>query len=629
MNNVTGHGQEKNWIINYDVLEDARLTWESLSNFRQRRGRSRDYYRGKPKETVYDRTLKKEVFEDDYIQSQGRIPYKSNQIGPMMRNLKGQMRAFKTQRIAVARNRDGTAEGEMMSEAITEVNDFNRTDDVIDVDAMEENLVGGLYGWKIGYTWQGKLNRYEVAIDLIDPTRMFFNQNIQDRRLVNLKIIGEVHDISLDEIKSQFGETKEERDFIESQYREYARQPHLLPTVTGFSYKDQTNFYLSVDPNLCRLIEVWRKEYRNQNFVHDPNTGLYDVLDVTPQQIAQLNWERANEAIAAGSPEPLPIQIVEKFAPIWRVYFLTPNGLVLHEQDTPYWHQEHPYEIGFASLFDGEIWGLVEDIIDQQRLVNRLITNIDHMFGASMKGIIFVPEDSIPEGISFEQFAEEVVKFNGIIKIKHKPGSQIPQQVTANAIPAAMFTWLGEVQRQFQDISGVQNAQYGQAPQSGTPSSLYQAQIAQSQLNNRDYFDGFYATRRQRDLKAIQLISQYYDEPRWLVVNGRRADGQKRILYNPAKVRDIQWSLVVSDAPDSPNLRMLSEEFLQNLLQQNRLTFRQFLQVSSNPKADTLLQLIDKTDQLMQQMTPEQRQQLLLAAQSGDPDAMAMMSQTQ
>jgi hypothetical protein len=315
------------------------------------------------------------------------------------------------------------------------------------------------------------------------------------------------------------------------------------------------------------------------------------------------------------------------------VYFLDPLGRVLYSGPTPYTHESHPYSLGLVTLVDGETWGMIEDIIDPQRLVNRITTAIDYMFGASSKGVLMVPEDSIPENMTADDFASEWTKFNGVIRYKAKPGVPQPQQVVQNSIPVGLFDWLNIQQQNIMNISAVNGPSLGQTPPSGTPASLYYQQVQQASINNRDYFDSFFETRRQRDLKVCKTFIQYWDDMRYLGVAGRRADGKTTITFDPARVKDFEFDIIISDSPDTPAARQLMEEYLTNLLQQNRLTFKQYLQLSSHPKADVILAVIEKTNPLLAQQqlgAAEQQalaQQLQLAAQSGDQDAIALLQQ--
>lgn len=616
-----------------DILEEARIYWEKLQEFRDRRKRCRNYYRGIGNEKIIDPDTGELVSEDDYISEQGRIPLKINRIRPIILNLKGQFREAKTQRIAFPRNKDDEEAGDMMTEALNYVSNINQITE-IDANAFEEALLSGLYGWKIGYKWFKELNHPDVTVDLINPNRIFFNKDITDKRLNGLRVIGEIHDLDIENLISLFAETEEQAEEIRRLYNyQRAQIPYDFPT--GFQAADLLSFFHTDNTNLVRLIEIWRQEYKWRKYARDRLMGTYELTDLTQEEIDFINKSRVEEALAVGYEPPPPIELVKVYEPVWYYYFLTPQGHVLKSGETPYWHEEHPYVIGFASFVDGEIWGLVEDIIDPQRLINRILTNIDFMFGASAKGVLLVPEDAIPAGTTLEEFASEWTKFNGVIKFKAKPGAPIPQQIVQNSIPSGMFDFFGQMQQELKEISGVQSAMMGSKPDySHMPASLYQQQILQSSITNKDYFDSFFNVRKKRDLMICKLIAQYYDDIIYLAVSGSRPDGRKYIVYNPASTRDIQYDIIVNDFPDNPSARSQMDELLNNLLAQNRLTLRQYLLLSSHPKSQLILKVIEKTNPLLanQAISQEEMGQLALQLQqkamAGDADAMALLEQS-
>lgn len=650
---------------NYDLLYQARLYWNAMEDTRARRARVRDYYRNKPNEVYKDPDTGLMVREEDAIKASGRIPYKMNMMRSILKNLIGQFRSNKTQRMAFPRNREDNEAADQMTEALRYACDVNRTDE-IDVQELEESFIGGLYGWKTGCKWNEELGRHEISVDVIQPTRIFFNRDLSDKRMQELRLIGEIFDMPLPDVVSQFAQTKADEKFLRDLYLSRGNQYLDNPAYDGFQREDAIGFDYPTDPNMCRVIEVWVKEFRWKKYAHDRVHATYDETQFTTAEINELNMRRRIEAEIMGTEAPPEIEVMEKPVSVWTVYYLTPEGIVLHKKDTPFWHKSHPYTIGMASFLDGEIWGLLEDVIDSQRLINRITAAIDYMFGASAKGVLLVDEKMIPEGVKIEDFADQWTKFNGVIAYRAIPNNPtaIPQQITANSIPAGMFNWLGTVQSQMKDVSGVQGASTGADPNSGTPASLYNQQVIQAQVTNRDYFDSFFESRKQRDMKIIKLIMQYYDEPIFIATAGKRADGTKIIRFSPKRVEGLDFDVNLTDTADTPATRQLMEETLMKLMDSNRITFRQWLQMSSHPKADMIERIVEKTNPLLAQaniggdpmqqvqqsmsqtqvdpsgqMIPGQQQpqdptqQLMMQfqqqAQAGDPDAIATLNQLQ
>lgn len=614
------------------LLDEARQAYDARRDFRERRMRSRNYYRNKPNEKIRHPDTGQIVTEEEYIRSQGRFPYRMDQTSGVVGNLVGQFEGYKTQRMAFARNSDDNDVARMGTEMLKHSNQINQTD-IIDSSAFEENLISGMYGWKVGHRWRHQTKRTDTTIDPVDPMTMFFSTNVADRRLFDMNMVGELNDFTMDEMIYYFARNRYEADWIRKKYTNRGYDPtYPSGSPTGFELRDNMDFYQSADPTACRVIEVWKMEWDWRNFLHDRARGTYEESDMKENEVAELNMRRYLEALKLGPGSPEMVELVQQYEPIWTCYYLTPDGDVLLARRTPYWHEQHPYSLGFGYFFDGEIWGLVEKIIDPQRLVNRITMAIDYMFGASAKGVLLVDEAMIPDRMTPEEFADEYVKFNGMILYKGKPGAKAPQQITANAIPAGMFTWLGSMMQQIKDVSGVHGAAMGNEAPGNTPAALYQQQIAQTQVTTRSLLNNFANVRKQRDLRVLQVNSQFYGE-RMTIPIEKQPDGMQTMVWDPTRVRDIEWDLSVADAPDTPVTRQLMENELSQHLQSNRISFSQYLQASSSPYSDVILNLIKKTNPMLKEMEMnpegaiELEKQFRQIAASGDRDAMAYVSQ--
>ena len=121
-----------------------------------------------------------------------------------------------------------------------------------------------------------------------------------------------------------------------------------------------------------------------------------------------VNDERIEMAKSVSMPEeevPL-IKATWFIDDYWYFYYLSPFGDILKEGETPYEHDSHPYVFKAYPLIDGEIHSFVSDVIDQQRYTNRLITLYDWIMRASAKGVLMMPEDCLPDGVSIDDIAE-------------------------------------------------------------------------------------------------------------------------------------------------------------------------------------------------------------------------------
>ena len=600
-----------------------------MEGWRQRRKDARNDYRG------YQWQRKVEdpenpgsyITEKELIERQGRIAIKMNHISPVIRNLKGQLLQNESGRMVYAVDREDSEAANQMTvarNAVRRVNDEQQ----LEADQFEEHLISGMHAYKHSAKYMPHLDRNEVEVDSVDVTRLFFNRDLSDRRMKNLRRIGEMHEVTLDELVEQLADSPEHEEQIRDIYagKDYGRDDQARPT--GFAGTDSVNFYYATDQGKCRVFEVWYKEWEWVTVAYDPMTGEESVVDWSDEELQMEQEFRAT----IGAPQ-LEIEKTKEY--VWYCAFLSPEGHVLHESESPYWHQEHPYTVGFAQFRDGEWWGLVEDIQDPQRLINRITAAIDFMMAASAKGVLLVDEDVLENSeMDIDEVAEKWTSFNGVIALKPKGNQSVGssmQQVTASAIPAGMFEWLTQQKRQVEEQSGVLGAQQGHAPSSGTPASLYAQQQVQASMTTLVFFETFFNTAQKLDQKVVQCIAQYYDRSRQI----RTAERAPFVQYDPERVRNMTFDVVMADTADTATFRMQFEETLRKFLGAGYLTFPQFLEVSAHPKARQIQELVQRTNPLLQdnsalqQADPELAGALINAAEAGDVEARTLLQQAQ
>lgn len=625
------------------LLDEVRLDLEAMEPMLRRRDEASDLFVGEhwnrsmPDPDRPGTTVK----EETYIQRQGLVPWKMNHVSPVVRQLLGQYLQNKSERMAFATSREANDAAEMMTVALRYVRRDNDAKEH-EVDQLLELLIGGFYAWKTGAETDEATGDARVLVEPVDVERFFYTRTARGRRLRGLTRIGEVHDVELEDLVGQLatgerGPAKAHADALREHFKAAAageRLPYERGDLRRQIYAPGT--LDSPLSGLCRVVEVWTLERRPVTTALDPLTGTRERLDWTDAEIVVEQQARA----AAGAPA---LELTYGQERAWVRRLLTPEGHVLAEADSPYVHGEHPYTVGFGMLWRDRAWGLVHDIEDPQRLVNRLVIAIDGLISASSKGLLLIPEESVPEGMSIEDFAAEWTRMNGVIAYKAKPGVPLPQQITALAVPAEVFNWLGAHKTWIDELSGVNGAMLGKAPQSGTPAAMYGMQQQQAALTTAVFFDAFFRTLQRLDKKLIKVIAQFYEEPRAL----RDEASQGFVRFDPEAIRGLDFDVVVGDSMDTATYRQLFEGDMQTWLAAGHLTFRQYLEASSHPRSNQILRLIERTNPLLLQQpaqdvvqgaqqamaaaappSPEATAQaLMLSAQSGDQEAATLLRQ--
>ena len=591
-----------------DILLEAQQCWNSLDDFRKKRERCKRYAYGDQWGDKIQNAKGETITEEQYIKDQGNVPLKNNLIRRLIKTVIGQYRNNQTEPVCIARDRDEQSLGEMMSTAVQYNCQLNHISE-LDGRSMEEFLLSGTVFQKETFAWRKE--KMDVWTDIVSPNRIFFDSHMQDARHWDCNLIGELHDLSFPELCSVFSRSIEDTEKLKNIYSYSNNETitHYYQQLTDYRLLRRTDFLIPDTPGLCRVIEIWRKEQKERLRCHDILKGEYykdETSNITNIELE--NRRRIEEAALAGIPkEEVPLIEYEWFVDsYWYFRFCSPFGDVLQEGETPYWHGEHPYTFKIYPFIDSEAHSFVEDIIDQQRYINRLITMIDFIMRSSSKGVLMVPEESIPDGTSIEDIAEQWVKYNGVITFRAKPGIPMPQQISTNATNIGAHELLSLQMNLMEEITGVHGAMQGKDAKSGTASSLYRQQAENASINLIDLFESFKAFREERDTKKMKMIQQFYTERRYMNIVG--SDASKLRVYDPNKVANIEFDLTITESANTPAYRMIANEFLMQIFQTGQITIEQLLENGSFPFADKLLQQIqtDKEQSMIQQQAMQQ-----------------------
>ena len=571
------------------MLYVAEKWFSSLHELRKRRKRTRDYIRGKQwNDSIPDPEKPNELIKEEaYIMRQGKIPLKQNIMAQLKNNIVGRYRNNQLKPIVISRDKINAEQSEMLTNALHHAHNINSVRE-LDARNFLEFIISGLPICKVGYRYWKERNIEDIWVQNINPSKFFFNSDITDFRLNDLRTVGELHDLSMDELLSVFAKNDADIELIKSWYSGYGSDRLGLINSRGLSSErlDATDFFIPEDTNKCRLIELWTLKASWRTYVHDYLTGEYYITNKSVKEVMSENEQRVSKAVENGiSPEEVPLKVAEsKYEQYWYVYFLTPTGKCLFHGETSYKHESHPYAFVAYPLLDGEVYGMFEELIDQQRYINRLVTMMDFMIGASAKGVLLVPEDAIPDDMDLDDIAEEWSKYNGVIKIKSKPGQPLPQQIVSRGSSVGVGELLQIQMKLMQEISGINYAIQGQKAGSNTPSSLYAQEAENSALNSKDVMDTFLYFIKQRDNKMLKVIHQFYDEKRMLLVgNTSYANALKE--YDPEQVSDIDAMVEISQTIDTPVFRQVTDEILLNMLEKQLIDLETYLEHSNMPFA--------------------------------------------
>lgn len=602
----------------FDILMEAQYYWSQMDDFRKDRERNKRYTYG----FQWDDMIcvdGKSMSEEEYIKSQGNVPLKNNLIRRLVRSVLGVYRSQSKEPTCTARDRDEQKLGETMSTILQCNMQLNRMNDVY-ARTMEEFLISGFIVHRKSYGWRN--GKEDCWTDYVQPNNFFIDNNMRDFRGWDVSVLGEVHDISFGQLCEQFASSPQEYRQLRDIYKWAARKDYITTYAERFGYSRLENydFLFTSEPGRCRVIEIWRKEQKPRYRCHDYQNG--DIFKIDEEDYAQVvlteNEERMRMAKEAGMPEDeVPLIKATWFVDdYWYFYYLSPFGDILREGETPYEHGSHPYVFKAYPFIDGEIHSFVADVIDQQRYTNRLITLYDWIMRASAKGVLMMPEDCLPDGVSIDDIAESWTEFNGVIVYKPSKSGKVPEQVANNSTNIGIAELLNMQLKFFEDISGVTGALQGKPGYSGESASHYNQQTenaTKSLLDLLECFSCFVVDGAYKDVKNMQ---QFYDSKRVFNIAGKSG---AQIEYDPKKIRDVEFDLSITESTSTPAYRHLANDMLMQLYQSQAISVEQLLEHGDFPFADELLQSIkSQKEQLEQGKVPDGLSPELMAqAQQG------------
>lgn len=442
----------------------ANLAWKELRDFRSERARCKQYVFGNQPD-CYEEGLSDRKIKAQY----GQRPLRNNILRRIVRNVTGLYRAQYKVPLAKAsecRFRETKQSIRQINEMRREVFQANRMEELLPR-MLEEYLISGLVVAKLRIS--GLLpdteSRQRMRITPVTPDNFFFHSDGYDPRGWDIDLIGEVHNLSPGNLIASF-------------------------CTVPAELKELERIYGASPAGPCRVTEVWERATDLTALVHDTRNSRLKALPVSEYLAA------AREGEIGGD-----VRVSISGRSSWICSWYAADGTLLR-RDPP--TETHPYVMKAYPFIDGEIHSYISDLLDQQNYVNHLITLYDYIMRASAKGVLLIPDESIPRGIRPEEIAETWAKFNGVIPYRAVPGVPPPTQVSSNSTNIGITELLQIQMKLLEDISGVSPTLQGKLETANASGNLFARQneaAITSLLDVLRSFDSFTETiaRRLRD----------------------------------------------------------------------------------------------------------------------------------
>ena len=598
------------FVQNQALLDSFKRDYDSLSKLRDNRARCVRYFFGDQlSDPIPNPDGCESITEGAYFKAQGITPMSMNIMQEPITNIISLFRRANLGPLAISRDRNKPILGEQMTMAL-EYAYQNQQIAQVNADGFREFMLGGLPAFRVGYDRDDELEMEDVRVVLCDINRMAWDNNTTGLYFENITRIGYLHDMPLCKVLSRWAHSKAEKERITYIYKQCesihsdSNQQHQQD-----ERKRQLSFYHPIDSSHCRVIEIWTRESFDCYACHDTIQGDSYTVSLEDEQslIAENNRRRMEMVEAGGSADEAPLieyeyHVEEK----WIVRYLTPNGYVLYQSLTPYWHGSHPFVIGGYPLVDGEVHSVAERLINIQRVFNSTFMRNNFIRMNQAKGFGVVNLKVLERsGVTPEEFAAKYTKPGAIMALNWEDGEEVFKtfnDTAGNLIDEKIMQQCIEL---MDKISGNTGAIRGETPKSGTPSSLYAQQVENSATNMEDIVGWYKGLILKRDYKVMSVIQQYYQGRRPLNVVGRNYSEESKV-YDSEEVKKSKFDLVLIERTTTGVKQLDEESVLDKLTNLGVLPPEIILEFSSDPIAHQILERIKaqnqaQADQLAQQ----------------------------
>lgn len=457
------------------LLDTARGAWMALSGLRARRARLKGFTYGRQWGDKCRTADGRTVSEEQRLIEDGRTPVTNNIIRRMVKSIIGRYRYMCTPpQESGGEQNIGRVGADLTAGSVTEG----------DARLLEEFLISGMAVQRVS----------PAGVENISPERVFWHE-FRDSEGKDIRFAGVLHDMSAAEVMRRFskGDVRRARLIRRACNRCRNESIGILPGHEQFS------FDLPSLPDSWRVVEIWRLTSRDVLHVHDPFSE--ERWTDSPDALERL--EGLNKGRAEVGTEPLEWKYaVEEH---WECYWLTPRGEILGTERA----ECCPVVMKLYPLIDGEIHSLVEDVVDQQKYVNRLISMLDHIISSSAKGVLLYPADQLPEGFTWKDLRRIWANPMGILPFRRTSKAMTPQQVNGNSNAGAGATEMLKMQLQlFDEISGATGAMSGKSS-SATGEGMLRAELENATISMLDVLAAFrsFIMRRDRVLNSLKQSS--------------------------------------------------------------------------------------------------------------------------
>jgi hypothetical protein len=405
----------------------------------------------------------------------------------------------------------------------------NRTDaNWVDSEVFDDGIVTGRGWWdmRLDFT-ENDLG--EIVLVAEDPFSVFVDPDCDDYDLTTSAYLQKSRWVSPDQIFCAFG--KEAYEMTKNAVNNTVNS--ITGTVFGLGWEEDITpdrfFGLYGANNRMSWRDIWTMDFCDtankrlrlldtQTQVTSPQQCFVDLQTGDFQPIPDDWFKPENQykiqkcldyAASIGN------QLIVGQRPVRRIrWTVTCGDLILHDSWSPY--ESYTLIPFFPDFRRGQTRGVVDDLIDPQREINKKRSSITEILNRSANsGWIYGDQ-----ALSAEQ--EENLRLNGSrpgINIKYKDGKDPPKRLEAGGYPQGLDRLEDKAALDLNVISGINESAMGQIDKVQSGRAI-EARQRQAVLALQPYLDNFSRSKKLQGRKWLELIQNHYTEKRIFRITG-------------------------------------------------------------------------------------------------------------
>ena len=428
-------------------------------------------------------------------------------------------------------------------------------------------------------------------------------------------------------------ETTDPKDwsrFFRTRWMSYTQVSMTYGRSFADTLKNQLQVYSKMDSeelSLHRMLSKRGMLYGQPAGLDDPNFPQYRFIE---QQYRREAFKRCFVDLETGDTSEIPedwnqekishfvqtlgVEVIKRRVKTVR-WLVTSGDLVAHDEDSPY--NEFTIVPYMPYFIDGYTFGLVDQQIDPQRLLNKALSQELHILSTTANSGWIVKTGQLLN-MTIPELEEAGAKTGLVLEVKEEGAVE---KIQPNNVPSG-HDRLAQTGLQFtQSMGGANAAMFGEAAQQHVPGKALQEDLNRGPVNLHTALTAFFNTKRTLARNFYQCVKQYYTETRVVRTTDPMGMAQNPVTINQPTpegrlINDVsqgQYFIYMVPAPARQAVEQFAFEQLKELRQDLGVMIPDdiLLSVASIPRR---AEIIERVRQLTGgEVSPEQQRQAKIA----------------